>query len=96
MKVRDRMLETGVKLWADDPKKVTARCVAAQLEISHALVWYYFKTNEILQNAVAQYAVEMKKSAVIAALIIQNHSAAAGLSNAEKRKYLNSIVPKKS
>lgn len=94
--IKDRILETGAQIWACDPKQVTSRKIAERLSISHAHVWYYYKSNEILQSAIAEYAVKMKKSAVIVSLIAQNHAAVSTLTDDEKREYLNSIVPKKS
>jgi AcrR family transcriptional regulator len=87
--MRQKILETGLKIWRTDPFGVTARNIARRMGVSHSGVLYYF--NGDLKDCIAFYAVERKDAKVIAQLIATGHPAVAGMSKRERMRYINAI-----
>ncbi|HRQ13045.1 MAG TPA: TetR family transcriptional regulator [Promineifilum sp.] len=90
-KVRRNILDAGVRLWRDNPSKLSARKIAAELRMSHASVLYHFGTAEGLRNAIASHAVTMGDQRVVAMLIAERHSTVAHLTAAERQAYLSTL-----
>lgn len=80
-----KMLNAGVKLWPH----VTARAIANELEMTHPTVAYHFGDNSDLCNAVAEYAVQIGNSRVIAQLIATKHRAVRKMPALERQKHMD-------
>lgn len=85
---RASILATGIALWRDDPAKVSARRIGAQLGMTHSAVLYHFGNVEALRSAIAVEAVRVRDDVIIPQLIASRHPAAAALSATERRRYL--------
>lgn len=87
-KTKKKILEAGLKLYPD----ITARAIAREVEITHPLVSHYF--GESIKDAVAEYAVKVGNSRVIAQLIAVKHKAIKKLSAAERKRHMNAVSQK--
>lgn len=88
-KTKRDILEMGLRLWLVDPAYVTARRIAAELNIVHGTVGYHFSRGErSLRDAVAFHAVEQGEARVIASLIIERHKAVSHLDDTARSRYL--------
>jgi methylmalonyl-CoA mutase cobalamin-binding subunit len=86
-KVKLKILDAGVSLWPD----VSARSIGRRLNMTHSAVLYHFGDISLLRDAVANYAVEKNKSAIIVSLIAQGHSCVASMSDAERQRHMKAI-----
>lgn len=87
---KNRILEAGIALWLENPKKVNATCIAKAIGLTHGAVLYHFPNG--VKNAVAEYAVLIHESRVIVQLIASNHPAVQGMSRADIRQHLNCLI----
>lgn len=87
--MRQKILETGVKIWRTDPSGVTARNIARKLNMSHTGVLYHFDGD--LKDSVARYAVEIGDSRVIAQLIAMSHPAVSGMSKSKRIEHMSNM-----
>lgn len=83
--MKEKILNTGVKLWHKSPELVTARGIARALGISHPVIGYHFPQG--IKNAVAEYAVMKGYEVIIIQLIANNHPAIKNLTDKEKKHY---------
>lgn len=86
-RIKLKILETGLRLWCDNPRLVTARRIAVELNMVHSAVLYHFGTADRLRNAIAFHAVKQGESRVIAHLIAGNHASVRCLTDAECREH---------
>lgn len=82
---RTRILKAGLELWPD----VTHTEIARKTGISQPNVFYHFPKN--LQDAVAEYAVQVGDSRVIVQLMGAAHPAVENLSPADRIRHFNAI-----
>lgn len=89
-KIRQRILEAGIKIWHGDPMKVTARNIAKSIDMVHATILYHFGEKGI-RNAVAEYAVQIGDEKIIVQLISNGHPSVSNLPNSKKNKFLKQM-----
>lgn len=82
---KKKILDMGVKLWPD----VTAREIARRLDMTHPSIAYHFGSG--LKDAVAEHAVRMGNSKVIAQLIATKHKAVKSMDCQDKQKHLSAV-----
>lgn len=87
-RIRTLILETGAKLWRDDPAKVTSRKIASILKMSHGGVLYHFGTVEDMRKAIAVHAIEKGDSRVIVHLIAARHPTIKHMSDADRLAHM--------
>jgi hypothetical protein len=81
--------EIGLRLWRVDPSYVTARRIAAELDIAHGTVGYHFARGErTLRDAIAFHAVEQGDRRVMAHLIIERHKAVSHMDDTARSQCL--------
>lgn len=86
--MKDKILDAGLKLWPDVNYSTVARALKLK---SHTNVVYYFKSAQILKDAIAKHAVETGHSKVIVQLIATKHRAIASMPQAVRDQHLKSI-----
>lgn len=86
---RREILDTGLKAWASDPTNVTVRYIARQMGVTHGTVMYHFVSIVELRNAIAEHAVKVGESRVIAQLIATRHPAIADMNEKTRRNHMN-------
>jgi AcrR family transcriptional regulator len=86
---KERILEAGIALWLENPKKVNATSIGKHIGLTHGAVLYHFPNG--VKDAVAEYALLIRESRVIVQLIASNHPAVHGMSKADIRYHLNSL-----
>jgi AcrR family transcriptional regulator len=84
--VKEQILETGMRLWEENPETFNTVNVAKALGMTHGNVFYHFPTG--LKNAVAQYALEKKNIKIVAQLITSGHEIVKNMDNSERAEYL--------
>lgn len=88
-RVRASIVAKGLELWRADPATpVSARAIGTALGMSHGAVLYHYSGIAGLRDALAVEAVRIGDTAIVPMLITSKHAAAAGLSSAERRRYL--------
>lgn len=85
-RLREKILKIGLKYW---PNVNTCR-IAKELGLPHPNVSYYFGRK--LKDAVAEYAVEIGNSKIIAQLILTEHKAIKNMSVSDRRKHMKAAV----
>lgn len=90
-KVKQSILDMGLKLWRDNVSKVTIRNIADKLHMSHANVIYHFGSMAALKEAIAYRAVACNDSKIIVQLIANKHPAIASMSPETRSKHFNSL-----
>lgn len=85
---RGEILDTGLRLWRDDPASVSARRIGKELGITHTAVLHYFGSANVMHDAIARYAVASRDKVVVPMLIAGRHAAVSSLSDAERAGYL--------
>ena len=88
-KIKKIILDAGVKIWHDDPLKVTARNVAKAINMQHGTVLYHFP--EGIRNAIAEYAVKIDDSKIIVQLIACYHPSISKLPQSARKRHLSKI-----
>jgi AcrR family transcriptional regulator len=87
---KENILKTGLKMWIENPDHVSANGIANRIGMAHGTVLYHFP--EGVKDAVAEYAVEISNSRVIAQLIALNHKAIKKMSATERLKHLKASI----
>lgn len=82
------MLVCGIKLWRQSPDAVSARRIAKMMDMTHHGVLYHFGTSAAMRDAIAYEAVRVGDPVIVPMLIVSRHSAADGLSAADRLRYL--------
>lgn len=82
---KQAILDAGVKSWPH----VSARAIARELGTTHSAVLYHFGSIRALSDEVAAEAVRIGDRRVVLMLIAERHSAVAGLSDAERRRFVS-------
>lgn len=82
---KQKILDAGIKLWPN----VTGRGVATYIGMKHPTVAWHFGKSDELRAAVAQYAVEIGNSRVIAQLIAVRHPAIRKMPDHVRQKHMN-------
>jgi AcrR family transcriptional regulator len=94
MKHGERMkrliLDTGLRLWKENPEFVSARRIAKEINKNHASILYHFPKNSI-RDAVASWAIIQGDSKVIVYLILEKHSSVESMSEAKKKFHLSAV-----
>lgn len=85
-KVKNKILDAGLKLWRTEPRSVTVNQVAAAIGMTHQAVRYHF-TDYNLRDAIARHAVEKGDSYVIVQLMAMKHAAVRLLTAEERRRH---------
>jgi AcrR family transcriptional regulator len=91
-KQKRKILDAGLKLWRQDPARVTARSIADAVGLTHPTVLSHFKEAGGLRDAVAAHAVEKGDSRIIVQLMAQGHDAVKNLSDADRRRHAGVVV----
>lgn len=86
MNTRERILNTGLKMWLKDPQSVSANGIANKIGMTHATVLYHFP--EGVKDAIAEYAVMKKDARIIPQLIVLDHPSVRNLAPCERIAYL--------
>lgn len=87
---KTKILETGLRMWKEDPASVTALGIAKQIKMVHGSVLYHFPDG--VKEAVAAYAVEQGDVTVISQLVAVDHSLVSHLTAEQKLGYLAQLV----
>jgi AcrR family transcriptional regulator len=82
------ILDTGMALWRDDPRSVTARGIGNLLGLTHSAVLYHFGSSADLRDAVALEAVRTGCGTIVPQLIAARHPAVAQMGDVERRGYM--------
>lgn len=82
--IKTKILNVGMRFWP----VVNARAIGREIGIAHTNVLYHFGDVEGLRNAIANEAVRVKNSKVIAQLIIERHSAVANMDEHERKRHM--------
>lgn len=90
--MKDKIIETGLQLWRDDPAKVTANGIARILGVSHVAVLYHFQTAENMRRAIAAEAVRIGDSRVITHLIASRHLAVVDMPASERAQHFKNCA----
>lgn len=85
---RAAILAAGLDIGRRGLDRVTARTVAAAIDIKHSNVCYYFRSNDTLQAAVARYAVQIGDAKMIARLILDENAAVLHMNDSERRRWM--------
>lgn len=86
---RQKILETGLQMWEENSYSVNAYAIARRLGMVHGTVMYHFPYG--IREAVAEYALEVKNSRVIAQLIVESHPSIRDMSPTERTRYLSRV-----
>lgn len=89
-KIKQIILEAGIKIWHGDPMKVTARNIAKAIEMTHSTILYHFGEKGI-RNAVAEYAVKIGDEKIIVQLISSYHPSVSKLPNSVKNRFIKQM-----
>lgn len=84
-----KILKKGLKMWEKDPASVNAHAISKQLGIVHGTVLYHFPYG--VRDAVAEYAIQVENTRVIAQLIVENHRLIKDLAPCERSAYLAGV-----
>lgn len=84
--IKDKILNTGVEMWLENPASVTASGIARRLGKTHAAILYHFPYG--VKEAVAEYAVQQKQAKIIAQLITTGHKSVRDLCPTDRARYL--------
>ena len=87
--VKEKILQTAVKVWEENPHDFTVKKVSTRLGMNHANIYHHFPQG--LMDAMADYALRNKNVRVICSLIVAGHKSVENLSPSEKSKYLLSL-----
>lgn len=87
-----KILNAGLKLWRQDPARLTLRNVADAVGVTHPSVLYHFKEDGGLRDAVAAHAVDRGDSRIIVQLMAMGHAAVKGLSEADRRRHASVVT----
>ncbi|RUW55638.1 hypothetical protein EOA32_01055 [Mesorhizobium sp. M1A.F.Ca.ET.072.01.1.1] len=87
-RVKQKIVEMGLRLWRVDPSYVTARRIAHELGMTHSAVLYHFGFTAELVNTIAYHAVKQGDARVIVHLIAMNHKAVAHLTDAQRLEFM--------
>lgn len=91
-KRKAEILHIGIHLWRNDAATCNAGRIAEAMGLgSHAAVLYHFGNAAGLRHAIAVEAVRLGDAVIVPQLIVAGHEAAASLSGAERRRYLNAV-----
>lgn len=90
--IKNKIIETGLKAWRDNPDKVSARGIAKSLGITHAAILYHFGSSERLRDAIAAEAVRIGDSLIITFLIASRHHSVDFMPYEERAKHLNNCA----
>lgn len=83
---KQKILEVGLRLWKEDPTKVSTRNIAKELGMTGGAIGYHFPG--ILKEAIAAYAINIEDIQVIADLIVSNHPLIEEMPYQDKAKYM--------
>lgn len=89
-KIKERILEAGIRIWLDDPMKVTARNIAKSIDMQHPTILYHFGKKGI-RNAIAEHAVKNGYSKIIVQLIASCHPSVADLPKSAKNRHIKQM-----
>ena len=82
------ILATGLTLWRDDPRSVSARGIGSALGLTHSAVLYHFGSSDGLRDAIAAEAVRMGCGVIVPQLIASRHPAVADMAAPDRARYL--------
>lgn len=82
--IKTKILNVGMRHWP----VVNSRAIGRDLGIAHTNVLYHFGDIETLRNAIADEAVRVKNSRVIAQLIIEKHKAIASMNEQDRKRHM--------
>lgn len=82
------ILATGLTLWRDDPRSVSARGIGTVLGLTHSAVLYHFGSSAGLRDAVAAEAVRTGCTIIVPQLIASRHAVVADMASADRARYL--------
>lgn len=82
------ILSTGLALWRDDSRLVSARGIGAVLGLTHSAILYHFGTSEALRDAIADEAVRTGCTIVVPQLIATKHPSVADMPQRDRARYL--------
>lgn len=85
----DRIIQTGLELWRNDPASVSARRIGTILGMKHNGILYHFGDVAGLKDAIAREAVRIGDKDIVPGLIINRHASTAGMSESDRAAYLS-------
>lgn len=82
------ILATGLTMWREDSRSVSARGIGTALGLTHSAVLYHFGSSDGLRDAIAAEAVRTGCVVIVPQLITARHAAVADMAPSDRARYL--------
>ena len=89
-RTKSKILAAGLEMWLENPNSVSANGIGNRIGMKHASILYHFPYG--VKDAVAEHAVNVGNSRVIAQLIVSEHPAVKNLSASDRMKHLKASI----
>ena len=83
------ILLTGLAMWRNDPRSVSARGIGNVLGLTHGAILYHTGSTAGLRDAIAAEAVRIGDLVIVPQLIAARHPAVAEMAAVDRARYLS-------